>query len=96
MQFYMGKYPIVTMAGFSTYYSLTCKPGRTAKKKKKKVESIYSFPGGSVVKNPPASVGNMGSTPGSERFPGGGNGNPLQYSCPENSTDRGAWQATVL
>jgi len=30
------------------------------------------------------------------RFPGGGNGNPLQYSCLENPTDRGAWQATVL
>ena len=38
-----------------------------------------------MVKNPPASVGNMGSTPGSERFPGGGNGNPLQYSHLENS-----------
>ena len=37
----------------------------------------------------------MGLTPGSERCPGEGNGNPLQYSCLENSMDKGAWQATV-
>ena len=36
------------------------------------------------------------SIPGSERSPGERNGNPLQYSCLENSMDRGAWQATVL
>ena len=36
-----------------------------------------------------------GSIPGSERFPGGGHGNPLWYSCLENPMDRGAWQATV-
>ena len=40
-------------------------------------------------------VQEMGSVPGSGRSPGEGNGNPLQYSCLENSTDRGAWQATV-
>ena len=51
-----------------------------------------------VVKNLPAStgdVGDAGSTPGSERSPGEGNGNPLQRSCLENPTDRGAWQAIV-
>ena len=37
-----------------------------------------------------------GSVPGSERFPGKGDGNPLQHSCPENPTERGAWQATIL
>ena len=42
------------------------------------------FPGGSVVKNPPANAGVEGSVPGSGRSPGGGNGNPLQYSCLEN------------
>ena len=52
------------------------------------------FPGGSVVKNLPA-VQDSGSTPGLGRSPGGGNGNPLQYSCLENSMDRGAWQAMV-
>ena len=56
------------------------------------------FPGGAVVKNPPAKTGDardVGSIPGSGRSPGGGNGNSLQYSCLENSMDKGAWQATV-
>ena len=56
------------------------------------------FPGGSVVKNLPASAGDtedMGSIPGLGRSLGEGNGNPLQYSCLENPTDRGAWRATV-
>ena len=46
--------------------------------------------GDSVVKNPPASEEDTGSIPGLERSPGGGRGNPLQYSCLENSMDRGA------
>ena len=37
----------------------------------------------------------MGSTPGLGRYPGGGHGNPLQYSCLDNPVDRGAWQTTV-
>ena len=53
------------------------------------------FPVGSVVNNPPASEGDTGSTPGLQRFPGEGNGNPLQYSCLGNPMDREAWQATV-
>ena len=51
-----------------------------------------------VVKNLSASAGDVrdiGSIPGSGRFPGGGHGNPLQYSCLENPTDRGAWRSTV-
>ena len=40
-------------------------------------------------------AGDMSSIPGLGRSPGGGHGNPLQYSCLENSMDRGAWQATV-
>ena len=52
------------------------------------------FPGGSVVKNPPASAGED-SILESGRSPGGGNGNPFQYSCLGNSMDRGAWWATV-
>ena len=39
--------------------------------------------------------GNMGSIPGSGRFPGGRNGNPLQYSCLENSMDKGDWRAAA-
>ena len=53
------------------------------------------FLGGSVVKNLPANTGDAGSVPGSGRSPGGGNGNPLQYSCQDNPMDRGAWWATV-
>ena len=56
---------------------------------------LWGFPGGSGVKNLPASEGDMDSTPGSGRSTGGGHGNPLQYSCLENSMDGGAWQATV-
>ena len=48
-----------------------------------------------MVKNPFANAGDMSSIPGLGRSPGGGHGNPLQYSCLENSMDRGAWQATV-
>ena len=50
-----------------------------------------------MVKSTPASavdLRDMGSVPGSGRSPGGGDGNPLQYSCLENSMDRGAWQAS--
>ena len=56
------------------------------------------FPGGIVVKNPPADAGDArdaGSIPGSERSPREGNGYPLWYSCLENPMNRGAWWATV-
>ena len=53
------------------------------------------FPGGSDGKESACHAGDPGSIPGLGRSPGEGNGNPLQYSCLENSTDRGAWQATV-
>ena len=52
------------------------------------------FTSGSVVKNLPASAGDVGLIPGLGRSPGEGNGSPLQYSCLENPTDRGVWQAT--
>ena len=48
-----------------------------------------------TVKNLPANVVDPGSIPGSGGSPGEGNGYPLQYSCLENSMDRGTWQATV-
>ena len=57
-----------------------------------------TFLGDSVVKNPPAKAGdirNTGSILGQRRSPGGGPGNPLQYSCLENPVDRGAWWAEV-
>ena len=59
--------------------------------------AFWGFPG-DVVKNPPAIAGDggdEGSIPGSGRSPGVGNGNTLQYSCLENSMDRGAWWAIV-
>ena len=61
---------------------------------------IYThiYGGAIAVKNPPANGGDIrdaGSIPGSRRSPGGGHGNPFQYSCLENPMDRGAWRATV-
>ena len=56
---------------------------------------LLGFPGGAVVKNPPANAGDIrdsGSIPG---FLGGGHGNPPQDSCMENPMDKGAWWATV-
>ena len=53
------------------------------------------FPGGSVVKNPPANTGDVSSILGSGRSPGGGNDNSLEHACLGNPMDRGAWQATV-
>ena len=68
-------------------------PGIRAKKSKTGASQLVL-----VVKNLPANAGNTGdsgSIPGWRRSPGGGNGNPLQYSCWENPMDRGAWWATV-
>ena len=57
------------------------------------------FPGGGTGKEPTCQcrreVRDAGSIPGSERYPGGRNANPLQYSCLENPMDRGVWRATV-
>ena len=56
------------------------------------------FPDALVVRNPSANAGDTrdaGSIPESGRTPGGGHGNPLQYSCLENPMDRGAWQAII-
>ena len=60
--------------------------------------SIYNFTGGTSGKEPPANAGvvrDVGSIHGSGRFPGGGHGNPLMYSCLENLMDREAWWTTV-
>ena len=62
---------------------------------KRHFPSSLGFPSGSVVKNLPANAGDMGLIPGSGRSPGGGHGNPLQYSGLENPMDRRAWRATV-
>ena len=54
------------------------------------------FLGDSVVKNPPVNAGNVSSIPGSGRFPGVRNGSPLQYSCLENSMDRGGYRTSTV
>ena len=59
------------------------------------INIISGFPGGSGSKESACNAGDQGSISGLERSPGEGNGNPLQYSCLENSMDRGAWWATV-
>ena len=62
------------------------------------IHLLMGFPGGSVVKNPPANAGDTGDTssiPGSGRSPGGVSGNLLQCSCLGNLMDRGAWRAAV-
>ena len=53
------------------------------------------FPGGSDGEESACNAGDPGSVPGLGRSPGEGNSNPFQYSCLENSMDRGAWQAIV-
>ena len=59
------------------------------------IEAFSGFPHSSVGKESACNAGDPGLIPGLVRSSGGGNGNPLQYSCLENPTDRGAWQATV-
>ena len=55
----------------------------------------HIFPGSSDSKDSACNAGDVGSIPGSGRSSGEGNGNPFQYSCLGNPTDRGAWRATV-
>jgi len=67
-------------------------------KQSRSTKNPKGLPGDSVVKNPPANAGDTrdaGLIPESGRSLGVGNGNPLLYSCLENSMDRGAWRVTV-
>ena len=64
----------------------------------KELKLDLSFPVSSVLKNPPANAGDIrdkGSIPGLGKYPRGGHGNPLQYSCLENPMHREAWRATI-
>ena len=56
---------------------------------------LLGFPGGSDDKESACNMGDLGSVPGLGRSPGGGHGNPIQYSCLENPKDRRAWPAIV-
>ena len=69
-------------------------PGYSVTEQKQDIPN-FGFPGGSKSKESACNVGDWSSIPGSKRFPGGGNGNPLQYICLENPMNRGAWQAPV-
>ena len=64
---------------------LDCEESREVSWLKLLVNPLEGFPGGSVIKNPPANAGDVGSIPGSGGSPGEGNGNPCQYSCPGKS-----------
>ena len=84
--------------GNSTQYSVITQMRKDPGKEWIYVHAWQGFPGGTVVNNPPARAGDSGDVgliPESGRSPGGGNGNPLQYSCLENFMKRGAWWATV-
>ena len=70
-------------------------PGKPDTCKGLAIAKMGGFPGGSEVKASACNAGDLGSIPGSGRSPGEGNGNPLQYSCPKNPMDGGAWWATV-
>ena len=59
------------------------------------LQYCLGYPGGSDSKESKSNAGDLGSIPGLGRSPGGGHGNPLQYSCLEKPMDRGAWQVTV-
>ena len=56
---------------------------------------LFGFPSGSDGKESAGNVGDLGLIPGLGRSPGGGRGNPLQYSCLESPMDRGAWSTTA-
>ena len=78
--------------------STSSKSSRGVKKsaaKEMKVSATVDFPGGSDDKEIACNAGDLSSIHGLGRSPGGGHGNPLQYSCLENPMDRGAWRAIV-
>ena len=68
---------------------------RNVRKEKDQPDSKIFKLSGSESKESACNAGDLSSILGSRRSPGEGNGNPLQYSCLENSMDRGDWQATV-
>ena len=79
-------------------YLVICRAEYVIFLRKKNIFMFMAFQVVPVVKNPPANTGDpsdMNSIPGSGRFPGLGNDNQLQYSCLENSMDRGAWWTTI-
>ena len=96
---HITEYYSIVKKGTKFYHSNMDRPGsninQTEKKKYCMISLIWGFPGSSDGKGSAYSAGDLASTPGLGRSPGGGPGNPLQYSCLENPTDGGAWWATV-
>ena len=80
---------LLQMAGFPSFLLLSNIPLCLS------MSVCMEFPGGSDCKESAHNTGDLGLTPGLGRCPGGGHGNPLQYSCLEISMDRGALQATI-
>ena len=83
---------------FKPHYSLSVKRDVSVHLKRMRIEQVYVYNGLSRWLGGKESTSNardMGSIPGSGSSPGGGNGNPLKYSCLGNSMDRGTWWATV-
>ena len=74
--------------------SFQCMTKPTTVKKKLKKKEDKGFPGGSDGKEAACNAEDLTLIPGLGRSPGGGHGNPLQYSCLENPMDRGAWRAS--
>ena len=87
----------VSLIGYFTYFD-NLKPCSKAQTKIHNLKAIWASQVALVVKNPPANAGGVRDEsliPGSGRYPGEGNGTPLQYSCLENPTNKGAWWAVV-
>ena len=93
------KIPFLSFCLFEIMPMENIKPIIQAKESRSLNLSLFyipqGFPGGSDSKVSSRNAGDLGSIPGLGRSPGEGNGNPLQYSCLENSMDGGAWWATV-
>ena len=91
--------PHMSKVSFQNTSRLLCKLPNNCRRNHPQRGRVYltSVPGGSDGKESACNAGDLGSVPGLGRFPGEGNGNPLQlgYSCLENPMDRGAWRATV-
>ena len=87
--FYLSKYDINTVSDAFKIHSKHSNSNITL------IGYILGFPGNSDGKEFACNAGDLGSIPELGRSPGEENGNPLQYSCLENSMDRGAWWATV-
>ena len=82
---------VIQKGNLATCYNMDEPSGCFVKSNKPVIKTNRASQVSQTVKNPSANAGDSGSIPGSGRSPGEGHGNPLQYSCLKNPTDRGAW-----